>query len=252
MNIGAIIVGDEILSGRRQDRHFPRLLEILRPRGLELAWCVYLGDDRLRLIHVFRGTFAGDNLVFSFGGIGVTPDDHTRQAVAAALGLGLEVHPEARRALEARFGTELTPERLLLGEFPAGARIVPNPYNGIPGFAIDHHYFLPGFPEMAWPMVEAVLDTHYRHLQHARARAERALIVHFNSESRLLDLMRRIESEFPGLRVFSLPASIHAGVGPQIELGVRGEPAEIEPAMALMRAELAARGIRWEDKSEEG
>lgn len=250
MNIGAIIVGDEILSGRRQDRHFARLLEILRARGLELAWCLYLGDDRLRLTQVFRGTFAGDNLVFCFGGIGVTPDDHTRQAVAAALGVGLEVHPEARQALEARFGPELTPARLMLGEFPQGAHIVPNPYNGIPGFSVAHHYFLPGFPEMAWPMVEAVLDAHYRRLQHAHPRAERALIVHFNSESRLLDLMQRIESEFPGLRIFSLPASAHSGLSPQIELGVRGEPDQVEPAIALLRAELSARGIRWENKPE--
>ena len=89
MNFGAIIIGDEILSGKRQDRHFAKMAEILSARGLRLSWVSYLGDDRARLTEAFRQSFASGDVVFSFGGIGNTPDDHTRQAVAEALGVDL-------------------------------------------------------------------------------------------------------------------------------------------------------------------
>jgi molybdopterin-biosynthesis enzyme MoeA-like protein len=248
MSFGAIVIGDEILSGRRPDRHFAQVRTILKARGLELAWCTYLGDDRRRITDLLRLTFASGDIVFSFGGIGVTPDDHTRQAAAAALGVPLELHPEAKREIEARFGADATPERLMLGEFPRGARIVPNPYNRIPGFACGSVAFLPGFPEMAWPMMEWVLDTWYRHLQHRDRRIERALIVHFNSESRLLDLMQRIERDYPGVRIFSLPAAAGTSPRPQIELGAKGEADQVESAILEMRTELSLRGIAWDEK----
>jgi hypothetical protein len=86
VNVGLIIIGDEILSGKRQDKHFAKIAELLGARGLRLSWVEYLGDDRERLAATFRRTMAAGDVVFSCGGIGNTPDDHTRQAVAAALG----------------------------------------------------------------------------------------------------------------------------------------------------------------------
>ncbi|HVL55722.1 MAG TPA: molybdopterin-binding protein, partial [Burkholderiaceae bacterium] len=83
---GLIVVGDEILSGKRQDKHFPKVVELLGERGLQLAWARYVGDDRPRLTATLRETFAGGEPVVCCGGIGATPDDHTRQAAAAALG----------------------------------------------------------------------------------------------------------------------------------------------------------------------
>ena len=83
MNIGLIIIGDEILSGKRQDKHFGKVVELLGARGLQLAWARYLGDDRERLVATLRESFASGDSVFSCGGIGATPDDHTRQAAAA-------------------------------------------------------------------------------------------------------------------------------------------------------------------------
>lgn len=247
MGFAAIIVGDEILSGRRADRHLGKAIELLGARGLSLAWATYLGDDRERLTETLRRTFAGADVVFSFGGIGVTPDDHTRQAAAAALGVPLELHPEARREIEHRFGQEVTRERLMLGEFPRGSVIVPNPYNRIPGFSVGHHFFLPGFPEMAWPMMAWVLDTKYAHLHHVDRRGEASVVVHFNSESRLLDLMERIEADWPSVRVFSLPASAGTAPRPQIELGVKGDPDQVAPAMEAIRLELARRNIAWDE-----
>lgn len=114
MNFGAIIIGDEILSGKRQDKHFTKIAEMLGARGLRLSWVEYLGDDRARLTETFRRTLASGDVVFSCGGIGNTPDDHTRQAVAAALGVGLELSAEGVEEAKARFGEDMTPERLQL------------------------------------------------------------------------------------------------------------------------------------------
>ena len=153
MRFGAIVIGDEILSGKRQDKHMAKAIETLGARGLELAWCQYLGDDPDLIVSTLERTLACDDVVFSFGGIGATPDDHTRLCAARAAGVGLELHPDAEAEIRARFGADITPRRLMMGEFPIGSEIIPNPYNRIPGFTLRRHHFLPGFPQMAWPMM---------------------------------------------------------------------------------------------------
>lgn len=249
MSVGAIIIGDEILSGKRQDKHFAKVIELLAVRGMSLDWAQYLGDDRARLTAAFAASFAAGDTVFSFGGIGVTPDDHTRQAAAAALGAGLALHPDAEREIRARFGGETTPQRLMLGEFPVGSAIIPNPYNRIPGFSIRGHWFFPGFPVMAWPMLEWVLDTQLAHLHHAVPRTEQAVIVYEVPESALLDLMNRIVRDYPQATLFSLPSFGGEGVRRHIELGVRGEPDSVRAAMAEIRAEMLRRGCAWQEKT---
>ncbi|MGE5491612.1 MAG: competence/damage-inducible protein A [Actinomycetota bacterium] len=244
---GAVIIGDEILSGKRQDKHFAKVAELLAARGLRLSWVEYLGDDRQRLTETFRRTMAAGDVVFSFGGIGNTPDDHTRQAAAAALDVGLEIHPEGRKELEVRFGDEVTDRRLQLVTFPAGAKIVPNPFNRIPGFMAREHYFVPGFPQMAHPMVEWVLDTVYSDLfSPVEARVEKAFLLTGPAayESALVDLMERIVADYPTLRLFSLP-SLVGQERRHLELGVEGEPALVDQAMEEIRVEVEKRGITW-------
>ena len=102
-NFGAIIIGDELMSGKRQDKHFAKIAEMLGERGLILSWLEYLGDDRARLAATFKRTMAAGDVVFSCGGIGNTPDDHTRQAVAAALGVSLELHAAAFEELNLNY-----------------------------------------------------------------------------------------------------------------------------------------------------
>ncbi len=245
---GAIIIGDEILSGKRQDKHFAKIAEMLGARGLRLSWVEYLGDDRERLAATFKRTMASGDVVFSCGGIGNTPDDHTRQAVAAALGVGLALHPEGFEELKVRFANEeITEQRKLLVTFPQGVRIVPNPFNRIPGFMANEHYFVPGFPQMAHPMIEWALDTFYRDEFKAVAGSiEKAyLLTGPNAyESALLDLMERIVAAYPSLRLFSLPSLI-GQERKHLELGVEGAPALVEQAMAEIRAEIERRGIQW-------
>ena len=250
-SLGAIIIGDEITRGKREDKHFGKLIQILAARGMVLDWAMYVGDDRQLLIDILRRSFATDDLVFCFGGIGVTPDDHTRHAAAAAAGVPLQLHPDAEREIRARMtevGYEVTPERLELGTFPAGSRIIPNPYNRIPGFSFRQHHFLPGFPQMSWPMAEWVLDTQYCERFHAIPVVDAAILVWDGLESTLLPLMKRVESEYSGLKVFSLPFLGSATLQRHIELGVRGEPAQVPLAMALLRQEVVALGYRFDEK----
>ena len=247
-SIGALIIGDEILSGKRADKHFAKVVELLGARGMALDWAHYLGDDPARLGEALARSLANGDIVFSFGGIGVTPDDHTRQAAAAALGVDIALHPDAEREIRDRFGEETTPHRLMLGEFPLGSEIIPNPYNRIPGFSTRNHFFFPGFPVMAWPMLEWVLDSHLVQLHHAVARDEQAIIVYEAAESALLDLMQRITREYPGASVFSLPSFGGEGVRRHIELGMGGEPDSVARAMETIRAEVERLGYEWADR----
>ncbi len=248
MGTGAIIIGDEIIRGKREDKHFAKLIEILRVRGMRLDWCNYLGDRPDLITATLRRTMASGDIVFSFGGIGATPDDHTRQCAADAAGVELALHPDAEAAIRSRTDMQITPQRLKMGEFPRGARIIPNPYNRIPGFSLVDHHFVPGFPVMAWPMVEWVLDQGYAHLFHRTPEAEASVIVYDLAESIVTPLMIEVEQRYRGLKSFSLPSMGEAGVRRHIELGVRGVPEEVTPAIEQMKLGVVALGGRWEEK----
>jgi len=250
MNIGLIIIGDEILSGKRQDKHLPKVIELLAARGLALSWARYVGDDRGRITTALKDAFAGGELVFSCGGIGATPDDHTRQCAAAALGVELELHPQARALIEERMrdvareqGVAFEPDRadnvhrLNMGVFPRGAEIIPNAYNKIPGFSVGHVHFVPGFPVMAWPMIEWVLDQRYAQLHGGHRQTERSVIVKGSMEATLTPLMEELERRFPAIRVFSLPSVDHPQYGRHIELGVKGGD-QVGAAFAALREGL--------------
>jgi len=249
---GAIIIGDEIMRGKRQDKHMAKFVDILGARGLHLSWVQYLGDERPRLIETLKRTLASGDVVFSCGGIGVTPDDHTRQAAAAAAGVPLELNPDAEREIRARMaemGQPVTPARLELGTVPAGSRIIPNPFNRIPGFSYRDHHFLPGFPQMAWPMAEWVLDTYYADDFRQNDEVEAAILVWDGLEGTMLDLMRQTETGFPGIVVFSLPTFGSETVRRHVELGVRGEPEAVARAIEVLKDGVKALGYAFDTKS---
>jgi molybdopterin-biosynthesis enzyme MoeA-like protein len=248
MGFGAIIIGDEILSGRRTDKHLAKLIELLGARGLRLGWARYVGDDATSLVQTLTDTFTSGDVVFSFGGIGATPDDRTRQSAAAALGVELALHPDAEAVIRAKFGGDITDHRLQMGVFPVGSEIIPNPYNQIPGFSIRDHFFVPGFPVMAWPMIEWVLDTRFRHLHHAEDYVEQAITILDAFEGRLIDLMERLTAEYPAATLFSLPTVAGEGLTRSVELGMKGPRAVVEAAMAVIRAEVTARGYEWQER----
>ncbi|MDT7516034.1 competence/damage-inducible protein A [Rhodoferax mekongensis] len=251
MKFGVIIIGDEILSGKRADKHLSKAIELLGARGLPLAYAHYVGDDPERITATLAAAFASGDTVFSFGGIGATPDDHTRQCAANALGKSLALSESARALIMERMqdvareqGTAFEPERpdnvhrLQMGMFPAGSAIIPNPYNKIPGFSHPGTgqgavHFVPGFPVMAWPMVEWVLDTHCSAWFQANAWREQSVIVFGAMESLLTPLMEQLEQQHP-VKVFSLPSVDHPQYGKHIELGVKGRPEDLPAAYAEM------------------
>ncbi|NDY90572.1 competence/damage-inducible protein A [Ideonella livida] len=254
---GLIIIGDEILSGRRQDKHMTRTIELLAERGQSLSWCQYVGDEPARITDALRQAMSSGDIVFSCGGIGATPDDHTRACAAAAAGQDLALHPEAKRLIQERIqdmaretGQPYEPDRpdnlhrLNMGVFPANAQIIPNPYNKIPGFSLGDVHFLPGFPVMAHPMMAWVLDQRYGHLVPVQWQ-ELSVYVYEAMESTLTPLMERVEAEHPGVKVFSLPSVDHPQRGRHIELGVKGEPKAAQAAFVALQAGLSAfAGIR--------
>jgi len=245
--IGGIIIGDEILRGKREDKHLAKLIELLGARGLKLDWAEYLGDSPALITSTLGRTFASGDIVFSFGGIGATPDDHTRACAAAAAGVELCLHPDAEAEMRAHYGGEITAFRLKMGEFPRGSAIIPNPYNRVPGFSMAEHYFVPGFPIMAWPMVEWVLDQRYAHLFNTRSDAEASVIVYDLFESTITPLMTDIEARFSGVKTFSLPSIGEDGKRRHIEFGVRGAPAQVGPAIDAVKAGVTGLGGRWDE-----
>ncbi len=255
-SFGLIVVGDEILSGRRSDKHLAKVIKLLAARGLQLGWAEYVGDERTRITATLRRVFASGDIAFCTGGIGATPDDHTRQCAAAALDVPLVLHTEAKALIEERMqdvareqGVPYEPERadnlhrLNMGVFPEGARIIPNPYNKIPGFSCADSdggtiHFTPGFPVMAWPMIEWVLDHEYPHLHRNAAWQERSVLVYGAGEATLTPVMERVEAAHPRVKVFSLPSVDHPEYGRHIDLGVKGAPGDVGPAYADLRAWL--------------
>lgn len=298
---GLIIIGDEILSGKRADKHLPRVIELLKARGLQLDYADYVGDSPDRITATLERAFASGDVVFSCGGIGATPDDHTRQCAARALGRELALHPQAEALIRQRMqevaieqGTVYEADRpdnlhrLNMGMFPVGAQIIPNPFNRIPGFfcardgaaqdkgqifagqpleklapsgGSDPHtvgepatsfrqgtqggiFFVPGFPVMAWPMIEWVLDTYFSKFFQTAAWIEKSVIVFGAMEAALTPLMVEIERIHPGVKVFSLPSVDHPEYGRHIELGVKGVPKLADMAYTAMLTGLQQLNVR--------
>jgi molybdopterin-biosynthesis enzyme MoeA-like protein len=212
MQIGIIIIGDEILNGSRQDSHFTFFRQLFQQHGLYMAWAQYLPDDRAIITRQLILSFKEKIPVFVTGGIGATPDDHTRQACANALNLPLTSHPDALKEIEAisiKHGDALDSpahlQRAKMADFPQGAALIPNPFNNIAGFSIREHYFLPGFPKMAHPMAQWVLDKYYQQNFFLHRLATKAALVDGLPESRIIPLMEQIEQKWPTIKTFSLP-----------------------------------------------
>jgi molybdopterin-biosynthesis enzyme MoeA-like protein len=242
MEFGTLIIGDEILSGKRQDKHFEYLKKTLKKYGLSLSWVKYIQDDSKDIIQSIRQSIKSNTIVFSFGGIGATPDDFTRQAAADAFKLHLTRNDEAVKLIEEQFGEGAYPKRVLMADIPEGALLIPNEINKIPGFKINGHHFLPGFPEMAWPMVEWILNTHYKQLLNQNDFAEASIWINDVSESKLIDLMNEIVKKYPEIKLFSLPKLEPMKT---IELGVKGPSKLVAEAMLEIQVKIVNLGYEW-------
>lgn len=243
MKVGLILIGDELLSGLRQDKHLATIIGFLKARGLQLAWVRMIGDDWDLLTRTLRETLCSNEIVFSFGGIGATPDDLTRQAAADASGRRLLRHSQAVALIEQRFGADAYPNIIRMSELPDGSILIPNPVNQIPGFKIADHHFVPGFPTMAWPMVEWVLDTFYPQYFDSSPSIEQRWILQNVRESELVPMMEELLQRFPGVGLSSLPDTVTRR---RIDFGLKGKLIAVQVAADWFETQMQASGIACE------
>jgi molybdopterin-biosynthesis enzyme MoeA-like protein len=249
VQVGLLVIGDELLSGKRADKHLPHVIGLLAARGMALAWAQFLGDDEAQIAAAIAAADARGDTLLSCGGIGATPDDCTRQAAARAFGLPLLPHAEGVALIEAEYGERAHPNRVLMAHFPQGAGLIPNPVNRVAGFSIGRCYFVPGFPEMAWPMLEWVLDQPLRGLHRLDPPVEFALrALGSSAEGDLLDLMEATLREFPAVKLSSLPYRGDGSRPRHIEFGIKGPAGVAAAAFLWFRQRLALRpGVQIED-----
>jgi molybdopterin-biosynthesis enzyme MoeA-like protein len=172
-NFFTLIIGTEILNRRRTDAHFNFVTKALIAKGYKLSGSFIIEDDPALIVQTLKFIASQPNpILFSFGGIGSTPDDYTRKCAAIALKDGqLPVHQEAKKIIEEKLGTDAYPHPIRMAELPKGSKLLDNPVNKMPAFSLDERFFfMPGFPEMSHPMVEEILKkllpeskAYYRH-----------------------------------------------------------------------------------------
>ena len=243
---GVLIVGDEILRGKRTDKHLSHVIHALQAQGLQVAWSRVVGDDRKRLVRELKLTQLDSLPVLCFGGIGASPDDQTRQAAGEAFATRLQRHPGALAMIERQFGAQAYPNRVRMADLPQDCLLIPNHHNRIPGFTLYDHHFFPGFPFMAWPMLDWVLDNYYSYA--APLEVEKSVRVLHASESELFPLMYSLSANHSRTKLFSLP---HMAGVKTIELGFSGEQAAVDIAYSELLNTLKARAVEFECLHEE-
>jgi molybdenum cofactor synthesis domain-containing protein len=198
-----VVIGDEILSGRTQDRNVAQVATWLNEQGIRLAEVRIVPDDEARIADAVNALRGAHDYLFTTGGIGPTHDDITVDSIAAAFGVPVVIHPEARRILEDYYagrGIELTEARLRMARVPEGAELIANPHSGAPGVRIGNVYILAGVPHIAARMLEALTGT----LEGGRPMIS-VTVGAYAAESEVADLLRETEAAHPGVAVGSYP-----------------------------------------------
>ena len=198
-----VVIGDEILSGRTQDKNISQVAVWLNDQGIRLAEVRVVPDDLQRIAETVNILRRVHDYLFTTGGIGPTHDDITVDSIAAAFGVPVVVHPEARRILEEYYasrGIEFTESRLRMARVPQGAELIANPSSGAPGVKIGNVYILAGVPQIAASMLEALSGT----LEGGRPMVS-VTVGAYSAESEVADLLRETEAEHAGVAIGSYP-----------------------------------------------
>ena len=198
-----LVIGDEILSGRTQDKNVAQVALWLNEQGIRLAEVRIVPDDIERIAESVNALRATYDYLFTTGGIGPTHDDITVDAMAAAFGVPVIVHPEARRILEDYYrerGGTLTDARLRMARTPEGAELIPNPYSGAPGVKMGNIYILAGVPDIAASMLHGLAGK----LEGGRPVVS-VTVGAMAAESDVADLLRETEAANRGVAIGSYP-----------------------------------------------
>ena len=197
-----IVIGDEILSGRTQDKNIAQLASWLNIQGIRLAEVRVVPDVATRIGEALHALMATNDYLFTTGGIGPTHDDITVDSIAAALGVGVVVHPEARAILESYYESRggITEARLRMARVPEGADLIPNKMSGAPGIRLGNLFILAGVPHITAGMLDALTGT----LEGGRPLVS-VTLGGFVPESEVVDLLRLTEKAHDGVAIGSYP-----------------------------------------------
>ena len=239
-----LIIGDEILSGKRKDCHLDNLISALSDYGFKLNQSIIIGDEPELIVATLRSICDENSVVFCCGGIGATPDDYTRQCAAEAFNQEFLKHAEATALIEKQFGEAAYPKRILMAYLPKQARVIPNPINQVPGFSVGDCHFMPGFPQMAEPMMKWVLAHYYAQHKEENADVERSVWIYNTPESELIDLMNLILEEYEGVKVASLPKvdERHS----KVDLAIKGKQENVDAGFEFLLTYLSQHNIAFE------
>jgi molybdenum cofactor synthesis domain-containing protein len=235
--VGIVILGDEVLKGEIREANLAYMIPLLAEWGAETAMCAILPDDIPVVVRHLRRFREEVDFIVLTGGIGPTPDDITRDAVAEVAGVPLIVHPEAKAALEARPYKGANPEyRMLMAQVPQGATLIPNPLSPAPGFFIDRMAVFPGVPRMLQAMfgwVKPMVSGH---------RKSRVILYAMAPESSYAGIMKTAMTAFPDVGIGSYPMSDGEY---RVRVVFRGDRFERTEACAAAFASMLA-GIGFE------
>jgi molybdopterin-biosynthesis enzyme MoeA-like protein len=237
----ALIIGTEILERRRTDSHFDFLSSELLDRGWRLSGSFVVEDDPALIVQSikFLASQPG-SVIFSYGGIGSTPDDHTRKCASIALRDGrLHRHPEAEKIITGRLGERAYPHPINMADLPSGAKLLENPVNGMPAFYLDDRYFfMPGFPSMSHPMTIWALDNIFGR---STKSIHRKSLMALCRESELIDVMRTLPDD---VELSSLPRMYDDG--PRVEITLSStDPDILEEAYRKFEKVLEEKSIHF-------
>ena len=233
-----LVIGDEILSGRTQDKNVAQIAKWLNLQGIRLAEVRIVPDVTEAIAAAVNALRAANDYLFTTGGIGPTHDDITVDAIAHALGVPVVLHPRARTTLEAYYATRggLTDARLRMARVPDGAELIENPMSGAPGIRVGNIFILAGVPHIAGLMLEALSG------QLAGGRPVlSAIMACWAPESEVADLLGETERAHPGCQIGSYPFFREGRVGANFVIRST-EPELLEACRADLSARLEAAG----------
>ncbi len=218
-----VVIGDEILSGRTQDKNVAQVATWLNEQGIRFEEVRVVPDNSDRIGEAVNALRTKHDYLFTTGGIGPTHDDITVDAVAAAFGVPVVLHPEARQILVDYYRDRpggLTEARLRMARVPEGAELLRNPSSGAPGIRMDNVYILAGVPSIAASMLEALAGE----LQGGRPVVS-VTVGARAPESDVADLLRETEEAHPGVAIGSYPFFKEGGYGSNFV--IRSEDGEL-------------------------
>jgi molybdenum cofactor synthesis domain-containing protein len=198
-----VVIGDEILSGRTQDKNIAQLATWLNEQGIRLKEVRVVPDDVAAIGAAVNALRSAHDYLFTTGGIGPTHDDITVDAIAAAFGVPVIVHPDARRILEDYYRDRpggLNEARLRMARTPDGAELIENPSSGAPGIKLDNVYIMAGVPSITASMLEGLTGK----LEGGRPMVS-VTVGARAPESEVADLLRETEEAHPGVAIGSYP-----------------------------------------------